>query len=211
MEDSRVPKVYVHIQVEKSMVLYYFYWLIAYHYGTLLPSTGPLPTLLSSRLHAYPYDTLLYSTGSLPIHVVLYYLLLAPCLSLLYSTVFYWVGFYTYDALLPSTGPLHILMVLYYLLLAHCLYLWYSTIFYWPLPISMELLSSTAPGLSICYLLLDPCFYLWYSTTFYWLPDYPYGTLLFSTGPFTITIVLAHLLLAHCLLYYPLRAPCPSL
>ena len=138
------------------------------------------------------------STGSLPLPMVLYYVLLGSCLYLWHSTTFYWPITYTYGPLLPSTDPLPIPMVLYYLLLATA----YT---------NGTLLSSTAPGLSKCYLLLYPCLYLWYSTTFYWLPDYPYGTLLFSTGPLPDTIVLAHLLLAHCLLYYPLLAPCLSI
>ena len=70
-----------------------FYWPTAYHYGTLLLSSGPLPTLLSS-------------TGSMPITMVLYYLHLAHFLCLCYSTIFYWTTAYTYVTLLSSTGSL---------------------------------------------------------------------------------------------------------
>ena len=72
-----------------------FFWLPAYHYGTLLPSTG-----------------------SMPIPMILFYRLLAPCLYILYSTIFFWLPAYPYGTLLPSTGPLPIPMVFYYLPMA---------------------------------------------------------------------------------------------
>ena len=133
--------------------------------------------------------------------MIVYYLLLPHCLSLWYSTTFYWLPAYIYGTLLPSTGPLHIPMVIYYHLLTHCLYLWYSTIFYWPLPIPMELYYLLlAPGISICY-----------STIFYWIPAFIYDTILLSTGSLTILMVLYYFLLAYCLLYNPLLVPCLSL
>ena len=49
------------------------------------------------------------------------------------------------------------------------------------------------------YLLLAHSLYLRYSTTFKWLPAYLYGTLLLSTGPLPISLVLYYLLLAPCL------------
>ena len=104
------------VLLDPFMYLWYsttFYCSTAYIYGTLLPSTGPLPI---------PYGTLLPSTGPLSFSMVLYYLLLAPCLSILYSSIFYWLNAYTYDSLLPSTCSLPIHLVLYHLL-AHCIYL----------------------------------------------------------------------------------------
>ena len=145
--------------------------------------------------------------------MVLYYLLLAPCLSLWNSSTFYLPTDYPYCTQLSSTGPLHVSLVLYYLLLAPCLSRWYSTIFYWlpsypcgtltstvPLPIPMllyylpiahtypfgTLLSSTGAmpiPIVLKCLLLVPCLYLWYSTVFYCPTAYTYGSLLSSNGP----------------------------
>ena len=138
------------------------------------------------------YGTLLSSTDSLPVTVVLHYLLLGPCLYL-----------YTYGILLPSTDPLPIPKVLYYLPLAHCLSLWYSSTFCWALPVHMVLY----------YLLLAPCLFLWYSTIFYWLTSNTYATLLSSTGPLPLTIDLYYFHLAlpfvppiPMVLYYILEA-----
>ena len=135
-------------------------------------------------LPASIFGTLLYSTALLPIRMPLYYLLLAPCLSLWYSSIFYWLPAYPYGTLLPSTG--------------HCLYQWNSTIFYSiPAYTYVNLLSSTAftydtllPSsgslnilMVIYYLLLANCLSLWhfitfnwptaYSTIVYWLHAYP--------------------------------------
>ena len=107
--------------------------------------------------------------------MVLYYLLLAPCLSLWNYSTFYWPTDYPYCTQLSSTGPLPITMVLYYLLLAPCLSLWYSTIFYWLPSYPWGILSSSV-SLPIPMLL-------------YYLPNdhaYPYGSLLSSTGPMPI-------------------------
>ena len=93
-------------------VLWYstiFYWLPSYPCGTLLSSTVPLPIpmeLYCLMAPAYPlgclllaqclyYGSLLSSTGSLLIHMVLFNLLLVPCLSLWYYTIFYCIPFYT--------------------------------------------------------------------------------------------------------------------
>ena len=130
--------------------------------------------------------------------MILYYLLLAHCLSLWYLTTFYWLPDYTYGTLLPSTSSLPIPLVLYHLL-AHCLNLWYSTNFYWPTTFIYGLLLPST-GLS-----------LWY---FYWVPTFTYATLLPSLGPLHIPIVLHYLLLTHCLylwyssiFYWPLSIP----
>ena len=134
-----------------SLNLWYsptFYWLSAYTYITLLPSTGlllllaPCLSLWYSSilywLHAYKKGTLLSSTSPLPftmcctqlpstgpllIPMVPYYLLVAPCLYLWYTTFFYWLTVYPYGTLLSSTDPLPIPRVLYYHLLASCLFL----------------------------------------------------------------------------------------
>ena len=105
-----------------SMVLYYlllapflslwyhiiFYWLPEFPFGTLLIFYWPT---------AYTYDTVLHSTGSLPIHRVLYYLLLTPssCLLHIALVLFYlllahclYLWYSTF-----STGPLPIPIVLY--------------------------------------------------------------------------------------------------
>ena len=131
--------------------------------------------------HAYHYCTILSSTGPLPISMV--------------HTSFYWFPAYPLGTLLSSADPLPIPTLLNYRLLAPCL--------------------------SLSYFLLTHCLYLWYSTTFYWLPAYPHGSLLPSTGPLPIPMVLFYLLLTHCLylsptgslripmiLYYLLLAPC---
>ena len=105
--------------------------------------------------------------------MILYYLLLALCLSQCYPTSFYWPTAYTYGtififywlpaypkgSLLPSTGQLPIPTVPYHLLMTLCLSLLFSF-----------------------NNLLTHCLYLWYYSTFYWLPVYPYGTVLLSTG-----------------------------
>ena len=138
-------------------------------------------------LPAYIYGTLLSSSAQLPILIVLYYLLLAPCLSPWYSSIFYCLPAYPY-------GTYHLLLATVYT--------------------NVTLLSSTGSLLIpmlFYYFLLDPCLYLWYSTTFHWLPDYPLGNLLSSSDPLPITMILFYLLLAHCLLYYRLLAPCISL
>ena len=93
-------------------------------------------------LPAYPYDSLLPSTGSLSIPIVPYYLLLPPCLSLWffynhllthclylwYYSTFIWF-LQISNTIPPSTSSLSIPMVLYPYgtnhLLTHCLYLWY--------------------------------------------------------------------------------------
>ena len=149
-------------------------------------------------LPAYTYGALPSSTGSLTIPLILYCHLLAHCLTLWYSTTFYWlpvslwysitfykVPAYHYGILLPSTGLLHIPMVLYYFLLANRLYPWYSTIFYWSLPVPMELY----------YLLLIPGLSIWYSTIFLCT----YGTLLQSTDSLPTPILHYYLLHAPCL------------
>ena len=134
--------------------------------------------------------------------MVLYYLPLAHCPYIWYSTAFSWPlpipMVHTYITILPSTGPLPLTLVLYYLLLAHCLSLWYSTSFYWPTAYTYgTLIPSTGH-----------CLYIWYSTIFYWsmlipivLPylllakAYINGTLLSSTGSLLIPVVLYYLLL----------------
>ena len=108
-------------------------WPTAYRYGTLLHSTGhclslwytttfywllSIPVILAIPLLLYYLLWLNAYPFVLPIPLVRYYLLIAPCLSLWYSTVIYWLYAYTYDTLLPSTGPLSIHMVPYHLLLA---------------------------------------------------------------------------------------------
>ena len=119
--------------------------------------------------------------------MALHYILLVHCLYLWYSTIFFWSPAYTYGTLLSTTRNLLIPMVLYYLPLIHCLYLRYSTICYW------------SPALVLFYIPLDTCLYLWYSSILYWLPDYPYNTLLSSSGSLTIPLVLYYRLLASCL------------
>ena len=123
------------------------------------------------------------------IPIKLVYLLLAPCLYLLYSTIFYSITAFPYDTLPSSTDSMPISMVLYYLLLASFLYL-------------NTLLSATGLvpiPMALHYILLAHCLYLSYSTTFYRIPAYPYGTLLSSTGFLPIPMVLYYILLAHCL------------
>ena len=121
--------------------------------------------------------------------MILYYLLLALCLSQFYPTSFYWPTAYTYGtlfifywlpaypngSLLPSTGQLPIPTVPYHLLMTLCLSLLFSFNH-----------------------LLTHCLYLWYYSTFYWLPVYPCGTVLPSTGSLSIPMVLYYLLLAPC-------------
>ena len=170
-----------------------FYRPTAFHYGTHLPSTGPLL-----------------------IFMVLYYLLLAPCLFLWYTTFFYWLTTYPYGTLLSSTDLLPISTVLYYHLLTPCLSLSYFTTFYCPTTYTFgTLLSSTgslpipivvyclqwptAYAMLLFYLLVIHCLYLWHSTIFYRLPYYPCDTLLSSTGPLPIPMVIYCLLLALCL------------
>ena len=161
-----------------------FYWPPADLYGTLLTPAGSLhiTLVLYHRLlaTAFTNETLLSSTGSLPFTMVLYYLLPAHCLSLWYSTTFfwptayctflYWLHAYHYGTLLPLSGPLPMPMLLYYLLLDHCLYICYSTILYWlPAYTFGTLLSSTGSlpiHMVLFYLLLDPYLYLWYSIIF---------------------------------------------
>ena len=136
--------------------------------------------------------------------MILYYLLLAPCLSRWYSTIFYRPTAFHYGTHLPSTGPLPISIVLYYFLLFSCLFLWYTTFFYWLTAYTYgSLLSSTdllpittvlyyhllAPCLSLSYFTTfywPHCLYLWYSTIFYLLPAYPYSSILPSTGPLSM-------------------------
>ena len=103
-----------------------------YTFETLLPSTG------SMRIPLLP------STGSLPIPMVLYYLLLTPCLSLWNSTTFYWPNAYTNGILLSSNGP--------------CISPWYSIVFYWPNAYTNGILLSSN----------GPCISPWYSFVFYW-------------------------------------------
>ena len=187
-----------------------FYWPTAYHYGTLLLSSCPLPTLLSS-------------TGSMPITMVLYYLHLAHFLCLCYSTIFYWTTAYTSVTLLSSTGSLPIPLVLYYLLLAHCLSIRYSSIFYWIPTYTYGILLSSNGSLPIptvlFYLLQAHCLSLWYYPTFfcptaystilYWLlpilmilfyllliPVHTYGTPLPSTAFLPIPMIFYNLSLA---------------
>ena len=122
--------------------------------------------------------------------MVLYYLLLAHCLSLWYSTT--------------STGSLPIPMAFYYLLLApclslwhytnvllaHCLSLWYSPTYFWPTAYS-----------TIHYWLQPILMILFYLLL---IPARTFGSPLPSTAFLPIIIVLSYLLPAHCLLYYPL-------
>ena len=118
----------------------------------------------------------------------LYYLLLAHCHSLWYSTIFlclpflylwnsntfYWLHAYTYGTLIPSTGSLPIPMVLYYLLLAPCLSLWNSTTFYWPTAYTYGILLSSN----------GPCISPWYFTIFYWPNDYTMILFCLQLAPF---------------------------
>ena len=113
-----------------------FYWPTGTPYGTLLSFPGQV---------AHSYGTLSFSSSSLAVSVVHYYLLLAHCLFLWYTLIFYWpIGppyctqqfstgqlapIYLCGTLLSSTGPLAISMVHYYLLLAHLLSLWYISTF----------------------------------------------------------------------------------
>ena len=166
------------------MILYYLLLAHCLSYGTLLPSTVPLP-----------------------ISLVLYYLLLTPCLSLWYSITFYLAPAYTSKR-----------MVSYYLLLTHYLYLRYSTTFHWPMAYPCgTLLPSAGPCLSLWYYTIFywlPVYsFVWCSTIFYWLTSNTYATLLSSTGPLPITIVLYYLHLAlpfvppiPMVLYYILEA-----
>ena len=169
-----------------------FYWLPAYHYGTLLPSPGPLPIpMVLYHLLLPPVLNLWYSSTCtyylLPAYTYGTFLpLLAPCLYLWYSSIFFWLPAYPYGTPLPSTGPLPIPMVLYYLPMAPFLSLWYSTIFYCP----------TAYTYGI---LLIVCLSLWYCITVYSLSAYTYGNILSSNGPLSIPLVLYDLLLAPCL------------
>ena len=124
-------------------------------------------------------------------------------LYLWYATTFYRLPAYPYGTLLSSTGSLPLPLIIYYILLVHCLSLWDSTA-----------ISGSAP-----------CIYLCYSSTFYWPTSYTYGTLLPSTDPLPIPMVLYYLLLAttytngtrlssigsrpiHMLFYYLLLDPC---
>ena len=97
------------------IVVYYHQLAHCLYYVTLLYSSDPLPIpmVLYYLLQApsYPYDTLLSSTGPLPITMVIYCLLLALCLYLCYSTIFYCVPAYPYGTLLSSTASLSIPMV----------------------------------------------------------------------------------------------------
>ena len=119
------------------MLLFYLLLAPCISYGTLLPSTVPLP-----------------------ISLVLYYLLLTPCLSLWYCITFYLVPAFTSSPMVfyylthclsmwystTFCWALPVPMVLYYLLLAPCLFLWYSTIFYWLTSNTYDgLLSFTGP------------------------------------------------------------------
>ena len=144
-----------------SMVLYYlllapclslwystiFYWLPSYPCGTL-SSTVPLPIPL--LLYYLPSA----HAGFLTIPLVLYYRLLASCLSLWYSTIFYWPNAYTYGILLSSAGSLLIPMVLY--------------VFYYPTAYTYGLLlSSNGPAYPLGTLLsssgplpVDLCLYM---------------------------------------------------
>ena len=146
--------------------------------------------------------------------MVIYYLLLAPCLYLWYSTIFFWLPAYPYGTLpttfywppdyphctqLSSTGPLPVSMVLYYLLLAPCLSLWYSTISPF---LSMWYSIFYCPSANTYVTLLSSkcsCLSLRYSTIFYGPIAYTNGTLLSSTGPLLIPMILYFLLLAPCL------------
>ena len=151
--------------------------------------------------------------------MLLYYLLLAPCLSygtLLPSTC---PTANIIGTLLSSTDSLPVPVLLHYFLLRpclyiytygillpstdHCLSMWYSATFCWALPVPVVLY----------YLLLAPCLFLWYSTIFYWLTSNTYGSLPSFTGPLPIPIVLYYLHLAlpfvtpiHMVLFYILEA-----
>ena len=139
--------------------------------------------------------------------MVLFYLLLTPCLPLWYFTTFYWLPAYTFGTLLSSTVPLRIPMVLYYLLLAHCL----SRVFTIPI-VPYYLLMAPCLSLWFSFIhLLTHCLYLWYFFTFYWLPANPYGTILPSIGSLPIPMVLYYLLLAPCLYrWYSTIFYCPT-
>ena len=199
-----------------------FYLLPAYTYNTQLHSTGPLPIPIVLYYFllptAYPYGTLLFSTGPQPIPMVYYYHLLvhwpipmvinchllAPCLSLWYSTTFYWHTAYTYSTLLPFIGPLTYPYGTHYNLLVPCLSLWYSTILYWlhAYPYGTTIFSrptafhygtklhSTGP-LVHNYFYWSTALSLWYFTIIYWLPAFPFrtSTLLPSTDPLPIPVV----------------------
>ena len=99
-----------------------------------------------------------------------YYHLLAPWLSLWYTTIFSWHTGPPYGTLTSYTGPLDLP--------------WYSTIFHWPIgPPHGKLLSSFGQlAISMVqvhnYLLLAHWLSLWYTTIFYWpTRPYLYGTL----------------------------------
>ena len=91
-----IPMVLYYFLLAPCLYLWYstfFFWFPAYPYGTFLHSTGPLTSILYSTTFYWPtaciYGTLLPSTGSQLIPIVLYYLLLAPFLSLWYFIIFY--------------------------------------------------------------------------------------------------------------------------
>ena len=111
---------------------------------------------------------------------------LAHCLSLKYSTIFYWPTGYPHDIIMSSICKSAIPMTLYYLLQAHRLS--YDT-----LP------SSTGPQafpVILFYVLLSHRLSLWYSIIFYWPTAYPYGTPLSSSGPLVIPVVFFYIPLA---------------
>ena len=139
-----------------------FYWPTAYPYGILLFSTGPQPIPMVHYYHLLVHW---------PIPMVLNYHLLAPCLSLWYSSTFYWLPDYTDGTLLPSTYSLPIHMSLYYLLLAPCLSLWYPSSFNWPTAYPYgTILPSIDPlhiPMILYYRFLTPCLSLWYFATFF--------------------------------------------
>ena len=97
-----------------------FYWPAGYLFGTIPSPNGN------------HYGTLLPSSGPLEISMVHSPLQSTHWLSLVYTLIFYWPTGYHYGTLPSPIDPMAISMVYYPLLLAHWLSLWYTTIFYWP-------------------------------------------------------------------------------
>ena len=105
--------------------------------------------------------------------MVHYSFLLTYWISLWYTFIFYWPTGYLYITLLSTIDPVAISMVHSYFLVAH----WISLVHY--------------------HLLFAHMLSLWYTTLSYWPTDYPYATILSSTGQMAISMVHNPLLLAH--------------
>ena len=182
-----ISTVHYYLLLSHCLSLRYLF-VPSYTFGTLLHSTVPLHIsmvlylllahCLSPMVLYYLLLVIVYLCGT-------HFLLLAPCLSIWYSTIFFWLTAYTYDSLLPLSllhdytydtilpyiGSLPIPLILYCLLLTHCLSYWYSTTFHWPTSYTyVTLLRSTGSlpiPLVLFYLLLTYCLYLRYSTIVY--------------------------------------------